>query len=433
MVLTVGMGTSAAYQRALLLLQQNRPADAERELRHVLVFDPQHAMAHMMLARCLVEQERLDEAQQHAMEGVRLAPDEPMSHYTMSLVLFSRNRFPEAEAAIRQAIGLDPNDADLMAMLAQVLIQQRRWEDALAAAERGLAIDPEHVGCTNLRAIALVHLGRTEQAGQTIDAALRRDPDNSLSHANQGWTLLHQGEPLKAMEHFREALRLQPDNEWARAGIVEALKAKHLVYRVMLKYFLAMSRLSATAQWIIVLGLWVLSRVLDGVANSYPAVAPFVRPIVYAYLVFVVMTWLSPHLFNLLLRLNRFGRHALSDEQRRASNLLGGMIVTAGIILLGAWGTWDANLLVLGMCALALLLPMAGAYHAPAGWPRWVMFALTVVLAVLALGMYALAAGEETLSPAKGGLWQAMMWIFAIGVVASQILANLLAAQHVRR
>ena len=107
MVLTVGMGTSAAYQRALLLLQQNRPADAERELRHVLVFDPQHAMAHMMLARCLVEQERLDEAQQHAMEGVRLAPDEPMSHYTMSLVLFSRNRFPEAEAAIRQAIGAD--------------------------------------------------------------------------------------------------------------------------------------------------------------------------------------------------------------------------------------------------------------------------------------------------------------------------------------
>src|SRR5690606_12138238 len=179
--------------------------------------------------------------------------------------------------------------------------------------------------------------------------------------------------------------------------------------------FLLMSRLSATAQWIIVLGLWVVSRVLDRVADQYPAAAPYVRPIIYAYVVFVVMTWLSPHLFNLLLRLNRFGRHALSDEQRRASTMLGGMIVTAAIILLGAWAAWDADLLVLGICTLGLLLPVAGAYHAPAGWPRWVMFALVVALAGVALSMYGVSMGHQALTGARAGLWQTLLWIFAAG------------------
>lgn len=421
------------YQRALLLLQQNRPREAERALRQVLIADPGHAMSHAMLGQCLVQQERFDEAHQHVAEAIRLAPDEPLVHYVMSLVLFSRNRFNDAGAAINEAIRLDPSDADLHAMRAQVSMQQRHWRDALAAAERGLAVDAEHVGCTNLRAMALVQLGERDRAGQTIDAALRKNPENALSHANLGWTLLHQNEPIKAMEHFREALRLDPNNDWARSGIVEALKARHLVYRLMLQYFLLMSRLSSGAQWSIIIGLWVLSRIMQRVADQNPSLAPYLVPVIYLYAVFVVLTWLSPHLFNLMLRLNRFGRHALSAEQRQASNVLGGMILGSAMLFAVSWWVADAALSVFALSGLGLMLPVAGAYHAPAGWPRGVMFGLTGMLLLVAAGALAVGYGVRMDMLTANPIWSGLMVLFLVGVVAAQVLANVLGARTVTR
>ena len=42
----------------------------------------------------------------------------------------------------------------------------------------------------------------------------------------KAWALIEQGEHEQAMEHFREALRLNPQLDWARQGIVEAMKAR---------------------------------------------------------------------------------------------------------------------------------------------------------------------------------------------------------------
>jgi len=111
------------------------------------------------------------------------------------------------------------------------------------------ALDPEHAGCLNLRAMAEVKLGRKAQAAATIEAALARDPENAGTHANRGWTYLEESDPGRALEHFREALRLDPENEWAREGMVEALKARHGVYRLVLRCFLWMQKLGESARW----------------------------------------------------------------------------------------------------------------------------------------------------------------------------------------
>src|SRR5206468_3894993 len=147
------------------------------------------------------------------------------------------------------------------------------------AAEQGLQLDPEHVGCANLRAMAMVKLGRKAEAGATIDAALAKNPDNALTHANQGWTLLEKGDAKKALEHFCEALRLDPENAWARHGIVEALKARNLIYAVMLKYFLWMSKLSRQAQWAIILIGYFGNQMLGSMARTNPRLAPWVLPL----------------------------------------------------------------------------------------------------------------------------------------------------------
>ena len=370
--------------RADLLLQQGRFNDAERELGQLLSNDPRHALAHALMAQAMLGQLRLNDAEYAAREAISSAPDEAFSHYAMSAVLRERRRFAEAVIAIQQAIALDPYSPNQFALLAQLRIDQREFSAALAAADQGLSIDPEHAACVNLRAIALVHLGRRGEAAAVVQGALDKDPENSVTHANQGWTLLHRNDPKRALEHFREALRLDPTNDWARAGIVEAMKARNPIYRVILAYFLWMSRLSGRTQSAIVLGGWFGQRVLREAARSNPGLQPYVLPIILAYALFVWMTWLANPLFNLLLRLSKYGRHALSREQTVTSNwILVLLLICAGALgsLFLGFAEWKLSL---ALTALLLTIPVSTIWLCEEGWPRWAN--LGIVLAMAGIG-----------------------------------------------
>ncbi len=425
-------------ERAVLLYHQHRPGAAVEHLRQALAADPQDPHAHALLALCLTEQDVHDEATKAARQAIALAPDLALAHYAHARTLTGRRRFEEALTAIQEAIRLDPQDADYCATQGAILLELRQWPAALQAAERGLQIDAEHVGSTNVRAIALVKLGRRAEAGRTIEAALAKHPENAVTHANQGWTLLHAGEARRALDHFREALRLDPTNEWARAGIVEALKARHVLYALMLRYFLFMSRLSVQAQWGIIIGGYFLSRILGGVAQQYPKLAPWVLPLRILYVAFALMTWLASPLFNLLLRLNRFGRLALAPEQVVESNWIAGFLLAAllslaGCLVMGFGSPWLTSLAVFGL----MLIPVSGVFRCDAGWPRRTMVAVAATLFLLGLGAVSLMwsgyeGGESYLArradPALG-----LLSFFSIGVLGSAFVANHLATQRVKR
>jgi tetratricopeptide (TPR) repeat protein len=391
---------STAFQRGIVLFQQRRYDLAGRAFRQELAAGPENPTAHAFLALCLAEQGQQDEAQHEADEAVRLAPDRAFSHYVRGCVLRDQERLPEAQAAAEEAIRLDPEEADYLSLLASVEIGRRRWAEALEAANRGLALDPEHAGCTNLRAMALVQLGRKEEAAQALGSALARDPENAVTHANQGWALLHRGDHLGALEHFREALRIDPELEWARAGIVEALKARYLLYRLMLRFFLWMGRQSTMAQWVVILGFVFGRRLLANLARSNPALAPLIWPVLALTFAFLLLTWIASPLFNLLLRLNRFGRLALSREQRIASNWIGGCFVLAAVCFVSflVKPTFPSTF---GMMYFGfLLMPLAVTFGRARGTPRRMMAAYTAVVAALGLPVLSLAVLGEA-SPWK--------------------------------
>lgn len=373
---------NAHVERARVLLHQSRHEMAEQELRQALANNPEDSSAHAMLAVSLSAQKKFAEANVAARAAIHQAPYLPYSHYVLSRVYEAQDRHQEAELAVYEAIRLDPEEADYYAQLASIKCNQKKWATALQAAEQGLQLDAENIECTNLRAIALVKLGRKQEAVTTIDGALARDPENDITHANQGWTLLQKGEPVRAMEHFREALRLNPGLEWAREGIIEALKARHLIYRLMLRYFFWISKLSNRAQWGFIIGAYILFRLLRAWAGANPAVAPFVWPVLIFYFIFAFLSWSAVALFNLLLRLNRFGRLALSRRQTVASNWVGACLLGA----IGGLTVWllTANgnaLLAAGFCLL-MIIPTSAALGCHSEKGRKV---LTVYAGALAL------------------------------------------------
>lgn len=336
------------------LFDQGRPKEAAEAFRDALSTEPSNWHAQSMLGLASLQAGDEATAMRAAAEGVRLSPGTAFSHYVLGLVYLQQGRVDQAEQAGREALRLRPDASYHYHLLAMIAADQKQYQQALDWIDRGLQVDPEDADCLNLRGQLLIRLKRRGEAAATAERALASSPDSAHSHANAGWTALHNNQPKQALDHFKESLRLEPGNDWAKAGLAEALKAKNPIYRVFLGFLLWMSRMDPRWRMGVIIGGYVVYRIGQSVSQSNPEIAPFLWPVLVAYMVFAWMTWIGVPLFDSMLRLSRYGRHALNDDQRRVSNALLGFIVL-GVASYGGYLFTGVVLLKLAAIQLALL------------------------------------------------------------------------------
>lgn len=406
--------------RARLLMESSRYQEAQEELRRALSIAPDNETAHALSAINLSMTKDHISAVHHGENAVASAPELPFTHYALAIALYNADRKPEAEKVIRGAIRLDPFDADLRALLAQIHLWNKDWDLALKEAEEGLQADAEHVECLNVRAIALRQLNRKEESGAVIEHTLRVAPDNTSALVNLGWNRIEQGKHREALEHFREALRLEPENEAARFGVLEALKSGNPVYRVILRYFLWMSKISDKASWGVIIAAVILQRILKGIAQSSPSLAPFAWTLLGLLLLFIFLTWTATPLFNLALRLHPLGRYALSHDERVASNWTGGTILLALLALGGALLTEIDYLWGLAIGSGLMIIPIAGTFNAPSGRPRRILTIYTSGLAVLGVIALLLFANDAQGAGVTAGAF--FLGTFFFGWIANYLI-----------
>jgi len=416
------------FERAELLFQQSRHDLAEKELRLSLALDPNFAMAHGLLALCMLERQAFKEATDEAYQTIALAPDLPFSYHVLAAVALARNRLEEAEAAANRAIELNPYDAGMHQLLGGIYMNQRRWPAALQQADEGLKLDADHIGCANLRVMALLKLGRKAEADAVMGGILSRSPEDAFSHANQGWTALNQSQARKALDHFREALRLDPTLDFAKMGMVEALKARFLIYRLMLRWFLFMARLGRQWQWAIVIGLYFGTRFISEAVKDNPQLGFVLWPILGCLIGFAALTWLAYPLFNLMLLLNRYGRHILTSDQKYGARSVG-FVLAAALALLAYGLIEDDSLATLFsvICALYTLV-LAGLFVVPRGQRRYAMAAAAITIAGIAVYAFTQIYSAVDERQAEGGL-NALRVYFA-GILIFNIGANILASMR---
>jgi tetratricopeptide (TPR) repeat protein len=399
--------------RAEILLAQSRPADAEREARLALGQAPTDPLALTVLARALADQNREKDALAPIRAAVAAAPDSPYVHHVHAHVLLRLDRPKEALAASDTALRLAPDDGDLLAQRAGIRLALREWPAALADAEAALRINAEDTFAQNLRATALRQLGRAGDAAVVGARTLEQNPEDAFSHSTQGWTLLQHGDPRGAQTHFREALRLRPDFEPARQGMLEALKARNPVYRGMLAYFLWMGRQSGRIQWAFFFVTLFGQRLVRNLASSNATLGLVLWPLLVFFYVFVYLSWTAIPLFNLLLRLDRQGRHVLSRQERRDTNWFGASVLL--VLAAAAWwasgGGFIARLAVIITAVLSVCVAATVTRPGPRG-------RLILGLATAALALVALAASVLAFTGLGNGA--PLLTLFFIGFLAFQ-------------
>ncbi|AIE87764.1 tetratricopeptide repeat protein [Fimbriimonas ginsengisoli] len=375
--------------RVRFYISQQRYQEALKELATAIAQRPQDAELHALRSHCLIQVDHR-EAIKAAELAVSLEPDLAFAHYMLAAARDSAGKPKQAEPAARQALALRPEWPDGYAMLAGVLARQAKWPDALAQAEEGLRVDPNHEGCQRQRAQALSFMGKDAEAKEAVLKALVDNPGSPRVHAEMGWVSLRAGNYREAEAHFQEALRIDPTNERARLGLLDALRARFILYRALLGFAALLRALPAKYQGSVGFILFLIIRGAGEILASNHGLAPVLVPILVILGTMFLMRWIGRPVANLSLLFHPLGRLALGREQRIETWTMAGFLAAGVLLGVGGWFSplkvWPAGV----MAAVGwMLLTLASAMETRQNrrvffWSLAVFSAILVVIATYA-------------------------------------------------
>ena len=403
--------------RAHILIQQNRYKEAEGILADVIGTDPNNSRLLGLYSDVLLELGKNKQAEAMISNAIGLTPDFDFLYYIKARVMLRLKKYDQAENSLEEAITLDPSEADYYALWASIKLARKQFDDALQLADRSLELDPENILGLNTRSTALLRLNKKDESLSTIEGALNEDPNNAFTHSTLGWNLLENGDHKKALVHFKEALKNDPNFEFAQAGMVEALKARYFLYRWFLKYAFWMSKLTAKYQWGVIIGFYILFRVLRGVAERSEALQPYLTPLLVLLALFAFSTWVINPISNLFFRLNTYGKHLLNKKEMLSSNFvaLSAVFLIAGLVLYAWFG--EAKWLTVAAFGLAMMVPFSVMFA-----PSTYKYSLVIYAgAMFFIGIVAIAITFN-----GGEIFNMYSTIFVFGFIAFQWIANFL-------
>lgn len=351
------MPENQELQRAVLLLQHERNAEAKKLLNDGLARDPESAEMLSLLALAELGLGNPEAALQAADAALAKDPSSGLYHLRRGEALMELDRLDEAVQCFREARQRAPYDGQAPAHLAAVAFRQRRFKEALDLAEQALELEPELQQAQNIRNLCLVKLNRREQADAGMEDALRQSPNDAQAHAVSGWGNLERRRHQEALQHFAEALRLNPNLDLARAGMQEALKSRYAVYRAYMRFQFWMANQARGVRIAVVFGSFILLRILRGLERSIDGTQWWLVVPILVLATLFLSTWLFGPVGDVYLLTNRYGKHLLSDAERKNAHLGAGSMV---LMLLGVVlavllpGQTGLALLGIGLCMLIM-------------------------------------------------------------------------------
>ncbi len=363
------MELDRSLYKAEHLLKQKRYAEAQKEVHSYLAFDPESTPALIILTRTYLGMDQDEKADEIADQLVKRNPADPEILFLKGVTQTQLGKRKSALKFLNNALAYDPLISEAHGLKAAIYFAEAEFEKAVEAADAGLRIDPENEMCLNHRSMALLRLGRKEEHMEADQQALKRNPMNPNTHASVGYNALKKGEHAKAKEHFREALRIDPNNEYARQGMLQAIRATNPYYRLFLKYVFWMQGLKPQVRWAVIIIGYLLVQALNRYADDMGAFAPVAEGVIVLYLVFAISTWIIGPVSNIFLKFHPFGKYVLSEDEKAVANICAALLFAAmagAVILLTVddpthqWKNLGIYLLCSGIALTVVVSSVAG-------------------------------------------------------------------------
>ena len=368
------------------LADDGRVSEAVHVLDTIIAQEPEIASLYALRAFLLLSAERTSEASASAQRALEIDPDHPYVQHAAGEVALALKEPASAIAAAQRARAIDPENDEFIFLEARARALLGQWDEVRARMDYILAGNPDHENAALLRAYALeAKQGDRGPLGAADWQDLaQRFPLNAFARTGHGWRMLQQGS-AHAKEEFEQALAVDPNSQWAKEGLVLALKARYPGYGLLLRFFFWLNRLPSRTQTMIAIGGVVGYNMLRNVARQNPEVRPFVMPLIVAYVVFFLTSWLADPLLSLMLMRHPEARRVLSEDDKRSGMSVGACLGAAAILaLIGMLTPWKAALpaaMAIGFASLTV----AGAYNSAPGRYRTRLVRAAMAFVAMAL------------------------------------------------
>ncbi len=350
------METEGYLRRAEYLINQDRFGEAKKEIESYLASNPEDSRALTILVQTHLGLGQDEKADAVVDSILKLDATDVIALYLKGVTLVQLGKRKKALTFFNSALSFNPMFVEAHASVSMIHFEEGRFEEALAAANTGLEIDAQNEACLNQRSRSLLKLGRKEEGVAADMQALKSNPMNPHTHATVGFGELEKGNVGAAKKYFREALRLDPNNEYAKSGMMHAIKSTNVYYRLFLKYIFWMQGLKPGARWAVVIIGYLLIQVLNAYTSDLGVLRPVADVVIYAYLFFAVSTWIIGPISNIFLRFHTFGKYLLDEQDIKVANLsailLGISFIGLCIFLIGDevfWNNFGFYLLCFGI------------------------------------------------------------------------------------
>jgi tetratricopeptide (TPR) repeat protein len=199
------------YQRANLLFQQQKFAEAGEALDRALQQDPKLVPGWILRGKLAMAFDRFDIAKPAFQRAVALAPEASYSQFMLGFFYYVKNDFASALAALEKAAALDPTDAEPVFYLAMTQEALAHPAEAVHLYERAIELQHRasrpnrdtHVAYARL----LFTLGRYEESARQIARVLELDPNSRDGHYEQGRLYFEAGKFAEATCEGEKALQ----------------------------------------------------------------------------------------------------------------------------------------------------------------------------------------------------------------------------------
>jgi tetratricopeptide (TPR) repeat protein len=357
------MSLNNNLERGIKLFELKRYSEAIAYFKDSLSIDQDNLEAKYLLAQCYFLIDDFEKSKLIVKDIQSSYPNFENLYFLLSQINLHENDNELALSNINKAIEINPYNEDYFGQKSYCLINKKKFEEALILANEGLKINAKSNSCLNARAIALTKLNRKDETEETIKNLLNDDPENAYSQANVGWNLLEQNNRKKALIHFKEALKLDPNLEYAREGMLEAVKAKNYIYRLYLKYVFWIGNKSGKNQFAIIIAIYLIYRLsiktLSSIGLSYLAI-----PIIIIYMLVALGSWIMEPISNSILLFDNYGKYLLSKKDKLSGEILLGLLFVSIITISLSFILNDEYLILIGLTFLAIIIPCTKAVSA---------------------------------------------------------------------
>lgn len=151
-------------QRASVLLQQNKTADAISELQTAVRQKPSYVPAHLNLAYAFEKNSQDDHAEAELKQVIALDPRNDSAYYQLGRLYMEHKQLPEARSAFNQMLSLDSSSAGAHFGLGYVAAAEQNHQLAVNEYRTAVQLDPEFEDAYYNMGLSLVELHKYDDA-----------------------------------------------------------------------------------------------------------------------------------------------------------------------------------------------------------------------------------------------------------------------------